>query len=73
MSNHKRLAAAIDLPPGYQVVRLRNSHLGVLCPDGTPLRTTKGIPIQLAYSPGNEKQKPVVNKIRKAIALREAR
>jgi hypothetical protein len=61
------------LPPGSTIERQspRARHDTVLLPDGSPLRDDRGMPVTIAWSPGDQRtRRNEAAKIRKALRQR---
>ena len=72
--DRKRVLGQFDLPKGYRLLRLNNSHYGIIDPLGERLRDERGLPLQLAFSPtGNQHSPKILRRVERAIKAREER
>ena len=53
MKREREIKQALGLPDGYTLSRLNGGHYQIVRPDGSPLRSAQGIPLQAAYSPSD--------------------
>ncbi len=59
------------LPHGYRLVQNGGSHLQVVAPDGSLLRSPTGVPIAVSLSPSDHRtRKNEVARIRRALDAR---
>lgn len=70
--DRKRVLGQVSLPKGYRLLRLNNSHYGIVDPLGERLRDERGLPLQLSFSPtGHQHSAKTLRKVERAIKARE--